>query len=249
MRQVLFLLGFAFLTLAATCEPASLLGPQFSGAKPENLRAQYHQGGCFGRCEVYTLEVYNNGLLVFKGERFTDKPGIWHKNLDRRVVTSFLDSFNQVNYQQYPSVFPSLLPDAPTTTITWYDGQQVAHPLSFKEETAPELRRYADRFQQLASMAGYRQVSESLTPGLPVPTSDQERENIIVHLKEGVDAGAWVGKYGKQGVSLKERITPNNAYYLIAADPNLMRADELLEYLRRDEDVISAQLDGQVSPR
>ncbi|NJC26357.1 DUF6438 domain-containing protein [Neolewinella antarctica] len=248
MRFALLFAAIIIVTSSSSCDPTAYLGPQFSGAKPENLRITYRQDACFGSCEVYELDVYNNGLLVFRGERFTERPGVWHKNDDRRAITSFLDSLSQINFREYPATFPSRLPDAPTQTITWYDGEQAAYPISFKEEASPELRRLADRLQELAQQPGYRQISTEL-PGGKKATGANEKEEIIVHLREGVVAGTWLAKYGRQGVALKEQITPNTQYYLITTNPNLMAADELLQYLRQDEDVISAQENGTVSPR
>jgi len=98
-------------------------------------------------------------------------------------------------------------------------------------------------------MLDYRQVSATIADKITTPVGNQEREEIIVQLKDGVVADTWVIAYGKQNVKVKNRISPNSPYYVITSDPNIMGGEELLEYLRKDESVVSAQLNQQVSPR
>lgn len=245
--RLICLFVFAVTTLAA-CDPAALVGPRYANAGKMQKSASFHQGVCFGQCPVYTLDVYPNGLLVYRGERFTERPGIWEKSIDRRRVTGLLDSLRRADLGQYPRSFKSRLPDMSSTTLTAYGDDGVATPVSFKEEAPGELKALAASFKALAAGDGWRQVSEALEDGKQVPGIN-DREEIIVQLKEGEDAGAWVGKYGKQDVRLVRRINPNGQYYLITSNPNLMGADELLKFLRRDAAVVSAQLNQRVELR
>jgi len=92
-------------------------------------------------------------------------------------------------------------------------------------------------------------VSDTIAGRKNRPVANQEREEIIVQLSEGVAATTWVIAYGKQNVQVKNRISPNSPYYIITADPNIMGAEELLTFLRQDKDVLSAQLNNAVKPR
>lgn len=240
------LLTFLF---ASSCDPAIILGPQAQNADKYDLRATYYQGPCYGRCEVYTLNLYDNGLLVFEGERFTDRPGVWQKSIDRRRVVAVLDSFKRADFKNYPRAFRSQIADAPSREITYYDAEGQSYKTSFKESSTPELEELAMTLRRLAELPNYRPVSDTI-PGMNIrPRANLEREEIIVELQPGTLVTAWVIAYGKQNVQYKERISPNGNYYLITADPNLMGADELLEYLRKDDNVVSAQRNGRVGPR
>lgn len=245
------LLLFSFLVcLSATgCDPSALLGPQASGADKYNLRVSYHRGSCYGRCEVYTLDLYDNGLLLFQGERFTERPGTWQKNIDRRKVVALLDSFERADFDNYPLSFRSQIPDAPTVTVTYFDASGTGHETSFKDYAPPALKELDAAMLRLAAFEGYRQVSDTIRGKKRRPVAGKERQEIIVQLQDNVSADAWVIAYGKQNVELKNRISPNGSYYLITADPNFMPAEELLEFLRKDKDVLSAQLNRKVGPR
>ena len=246
MRLICLLLLVA--TALVACNPAGLIGPRYANVDKMHKAASFHQGVCFGQCPVYTLDVYPNGLLVYRGERFTERPGTWEKSVDRRRVTGLLDSLRRADLGQYPRSFKSRLPDMSSTSLTVYADDGAATPVSFKEEAPEELKLLSASFQALAGGEGWRQVSETTEDGRQVPGLN-DREEIIVQLKEGEDAGAWAGKYGKQDVRLARRINPNGQYYLITSNPNLMGADELLKFLRRDAAVVSAQLNQRVELR
>jgi len=240
---------FFALFFATACDPATLLGPQAQKADQYDLRISYYQGACYGRCEMYRLDVYDNGLLVFKGERFTDRPGVWEKSIDRRRIVAVLDSFGRADFQNYPRAFRSQIPDAPSREITYYNEAGEGYTTSFKESSTPELERLALTLRRLAEMPNYRPVSDTI-PSLNLrPRANREREEIIVELTPGTNVETWLIAYGKQNVQYKQRLSPNGNYYLITADPNMMGADELLEYLRKDVKVLGAQLNGGVGPR
>jgi len=237
-------ISLLLLLLSSACDPASLLGPQASGIDKYQLRATYHRGACYGRCEVYSLEVYENGLLLFKGERFTDKPGTWEKNIDRRRITGLLDSFGKADFPNYPRSFRGRIPDAASVEVGFYDLAGTYYVTSFKE-----LGKLSQSLHALAHLPDYRQVSDTISGIKLRPAAISAREEIIVQLAEGVVVENWVVNYGKQNVKFKERISPNGNYYVITSDPNIMPSEELLDFLRRDVSVVSAQMNKTVRPR
>lgn len=235
--------------LTSACDPAVILGPQASQADKYDLRVRYHRGSCYGRCEVYTLNVYENGLLIFEGERFTDRPGTWEKSIDRRRVTSLLDSFAKSDFANYPVSFRGQIADAATIEVTYYDEAGKRYETSFKDSAPPELQLLSNKLHDLAHLPNYRLVSDTIVGLRHVPLANKTRQEIIVQLNEGITAENWVIAYGKQNVQIKNRISPRSPYYIITADPNIMGAEELLNFLRQDKDVVSAQLNGRINPR
>lgn len=228
-----------------------LLGPTAAQADRYQLRARYEHGACYGRCEVFALNVYGNGLLVFEGERFTEKPGTWEKSVDRRIVTALLDTMAAADFATYPAVFRADVPDASPITVIYYDEAGRGYETNFKDNAPPELLAIGRRLHALAHRPDYLQVSEDIRPsaGNRPATAEREREELIVHLTEGTDAYQWVVRYAKQNVAVVERISPNGNYWVISTDPNLMPAEDMLEFIRQDTAVISAQRNRRVGPR
>lgn len=242
---VLLLAALSF----TACDPAKFLGPQAANADNYNLRISYDRGPCYGRCEVFSLDIYDNGLLLFKGRRFTDRPGLWQTNIDRRRITALLDSFERADFGSYPRAFRSQIPDLAATEFTYKNAAGEVFKTSFKEEAPAELQALDRAIRRLVERTDYRKVSDDIPDGSMEATTSKERQEIIVHLQEGVAVNTWLVNYGKQNVLLKERLGPNSPYYLLTTDPNLMPAEELLEILRQDQSVISAQMNTKVGPR
>lgn len=216
------------------------------------LRATYQQGPCFGRCPVYTLSLYQNGLLVYEGERFTDKEGTWYKLLGRTEVAAVLDSFVALDMRRFPASFPSRVPDLATVTMSFVnlpDGERFV--TAFKEEAPDDLLKMAERMRALAQASDFRQYIDTIRTGenligLPIET---KKEEIIVHLQPTTNPDAWIVKYARQNAKIKEKLTPSGSYYLIEVDTGLMDLEELIDLMRRDEAVLSAQRNQQLNPR
>ncbi len=243
---------FLSLLLLLLLSGCALLMPSPKHVDAYQLRASFYQGPCFGRCPVYTLSLYQNGMLLYEGERFTDMPGTWYKLLGRAEVAALIDSFTAADLSRFPLSFPSNVPDASIRTLTFVDiKQQKTYRSSFKEEAPQELKSLADRMASLTAAGGFRQYVDTVRTGetffgQPI---ELKQEELLVHLYPEVNPAAWIVKYSKQNTSIKERLTPNGHYYLLLADPNKMPTEELLELLRQDRDVISAQRNQRISPR
>ena len=242
---------FFYLALAVvlTATGCNVLQPSVKNTSSASKRIQYSRGSCFGRCPVYDLEVYENGLLVFNGKRFVDKGGPWQRSVDRSRVTALLAAFEAADFENYPSNFRSEIADASKIDIVYIGQDGQAYGTSFTDYAPDELLALDRQLQELATLDGYRPVLDSLSRNPFRGVTDKQREEIIVELQPGTEVNSWLIGYGKQNVELKERLSPNGNYYLITADPNLMAAEELLEYLRQDEAVMSAQRNGRVGPR
>ena len=246
MRHIFFPLSTLCMLIGfSNC---SVLAPSPEHIADYELRIQYHQDVCFGRCPVYSLSLYSNGLLVYQGERFTDKAGVWYRLIGQRETQGLIDSFQNLDFASYPSTFSSQVPDMAARRLRFIDESGRNHKTTFKENRPEELLVLADRMAALTESGTFRKY-EGPNSRIFGETPDLAPQEIIVELKAGVVAAAWIVNYSKQNVQLKERISPSSDFYLITADPNLMDAEELLSVLRQDPEVLSAQENRTVSPR
>lgn len=216
------------------------------------LRVRYEQGSCFGRCPVYALNVYDNGLVTYEGQRFTDKQGTWQKLLSRAEHAELLADFDALEFDRYPSVYPSSVADLSSKQITYTAKTPPAtHTVSWKEAPAPELNRLADRLRSIAESGGFKMHTDTVAnrPNIFGNVRQQPTQEIIVQLKSGVDPEAWVVKFYSLDLRYLRRVTPNGNYYLYSANPNRANVDDLLDLIRRDEDVLGAQTNKPVQYR
>ena len=218
-------------------------------ARPEDLRIQFRNGGGYGSDPIYSLDVYDTGLLVYEGIRFTDRPGRWERSIDRRSVVALLDSFERADFPNYPRAFRNRVADAPTTDITYTgpDGRQ--YPTSYSDYAPQELGQLTASLRRLANLPGYRRALDTVPALFSSDFERAQKQEIIVRLAPGVDGRAWAGGYAQQGVRFIRRLSPNGDYYLYSTDPNLLSTEALLDRVRADESVISAQMNKPVGIR
>ncbi len=238
LLAVLFLVGCEFLQ------------PSVRNVDTYQKRVSYHRGPCFGQCPVYTLDLYDNGLLVYQGERFTERTGTWQRTIDRRRAQSLIDSFQLAGFGEYPRAFRSNIADASVIDMVYYDAAGKEYTTSYSDYAPEELMVLDRKMRALAALEGYRFHSDTirplLTPRAGVPNTPDQ---IIVQLAAGVNPDAWVVKYAEQDARVKERVAPSSPYWVIETNPSAMPTEELIEIMRQDTEVLSAQTNKRTLPR
>lgn len=240
---------FLSLVFLSNC---ALIQPDASQVDRYLLRVRYEQEGCFGRCPIYALNIYDNGLVVFEGERFTDKEGTWQKLLSRAAFSELMADFEQAQFEDYPAAFPTTVADLSTLKLSYTRKNPTkTYITSWKIDAPKKLESLASKLRTIAESPGYKMYSESIQPRQDIfGNIDQKAtEELIIQLEHGVDPSAWVIKYKSLNLQYKSKVTPNGNYYLFNADPNKMDIESMLDLVRRDENVLGAQTNKQVSPR
>lgn len=71
------------------------------------------RSACFGRCPVYWVEVYKNGLVRYSGHRFTDHQGVYEKNIGAANAAALFRTFGQYRVDTCKSNYEMLISDVP----------------------------------------------------------------------------------------------------------------------------------------
>jgi hypothetical protein len=75
---------------------------------------------CFGTCPYYTLTIYENGIASFLGKKDVEKLGLHTKRLSKKEYEGVHRAFEASNFFELDDNYPSDLPDAPKTVITYH---------------------------------------------------------------------------------------------------------------------------------
>lgn len=202
------------------------------------------KGPCFGRCPVYTLTIYDNGVAAYKGEQYSDKPGLHTRILSSEEFDSVRTEFKFANLWQYKDVYQGRLPDLQTVSITYYEDEDVKTILG-KDGRPEKVVKLQKILEWIASNRGWKLKEKPDTGGPDNIITDQ----IIVQLDNGVDANAWVRTYRKQQMRVLKRISPNSYYWLVTFNAQLIPPNELLELVRNDFQVVGAEFNKKLKTR
>ena len=119
------------------------------------------KGACFGECPVYTLTIYNTGLMKFNGVRFTKMDGKHEKKLSEEAYIALVKNFDDVDLWKYDDVYDMQIADLPTTSISY----------SSKEKTK-SVKGKADRPEKILELENAL-ISFDFTVGAPAIQSEQ----------------------------------------------------------------------------
>ncbi len=91
--------------------------PDLSQLKKE---IEMDKNPCFGTCPHYSLTIYENGYASFEGKRDVKKMGLHTKKLTTKEYEGIHRAFKASNFFELQDNYPSDLPDAPKTVITYH---------------------------------------------------------------------------------------------------------------------------------
>ena len=79
---------------------------------------------CYGECPVFTIEIYSDGKIIYKGKQFTDKIGTFMNNINTDEVNVLIQDFNNSNFFNFEDEYTSEMTDFPTTYIVFnFEGK------------------------------------------------------------------------------------------------------------------------------
>ena len=169
------LLKFATLGLALLLSAAAISAQD---AKPQPALT-LERTACFGSCPIYTVAIYDDGTVVYQGERFVDVTGEQTSQIDPATVQMAVEAFADAVYFEWdesytamyvtdlPSVISSVTRDGATHRIERYAGDSSA-PLLL-----PFLENWIDILANTAQWTGAQPGITSVGMNPPVITLER----------------------------------------------------------------------------
>lgn len=205
---------------------------------------KYERGPCFGECPVYTFYLLADySGLVESRYNLLDPPGWYASPLDQEEVHAILmDLEPEAWWHEDLSALPEIS-DLPVMSLL-YKHKEGLRWYAVQSKMSDQSSRIFQKLDHLVREARWVTTTKRpIDPDVPEPT------DVIVQLKEGVDIHTWMSRYDRFGIKLKRKVSPNQSYYVVSKDPGMGTANDFLQYIKLDPDVINAQWDQSLSPR
>lgn len=203
-----------------------------------------NMGPCYGNCPVYTITVYENGIAAYEGERFTDRKGVYIRDIGRAALKSLKAELVAANLWKFPNAFRSQIPDLPTVTIEYFeDGKSKS--IRGKDGRPSQVLKIQELLEQIANEGEWKQQTAP-AQGL---AEDYIAHELIVQLEQEVVPEQWSRQYARQDLRVVKRLSPNNSYWLFRYNTDAIRPNDMLQQMRRDPDVIKVEFNKSVQGR
>lgn len=211
-----------------------------SSFRPKDKVIEMTKGPCYGRCPVFTLTIYKNGLVSYKGERFTDRLGIYEKKLKKQELQKIIAEFERANVWQFRDTYRGRIPDMQSVSITYIEGNRKKTIMG--KEIRPNAVKWLEaQLDQIAnSEDGWKLIEapEENVPDFVIPNE------LIVELDEEIDPEEWAKKYLQADMYFEKQLG-DTRYWIFSFDDGLITPDDMLEQVRLDEQVISAEFNKE----
>ena len=112
---------FLLFALFFSCTTTQEIPSDLSTLKKE---IQMDKNPCFGTCPHYTLVIYEGGIASFEGKKDVKKMGLHTKKLTSKEYEGVIRAFEASNFHELQDNYPSDLPDAPKTAISYFRNEK-----------------------------------------------------------------------------------------------------------------------------
>lgn len=202
------------------------------------------KGPCFGRCPMYSMEILGNGLVKFKGDRFTDKLGKYELQLEEGEFEILKKNFEMSEFEGFKKKYESRLPDLPNVIIG-FKSNDTLKLVSGKEGRPEVLMTLQKSLEEIAEGNREWKLIEPLIvdgeEGSQFTDSQIDPSRIVVRLSEDVNLPSWFNEMNTNyGLRILNRMDDSKRLWLVTYDLRRIQADALLKDLRKNQFVSEA---------
>lgn len=219
----------------------------------EGVVASIQRGPCFGKCPVYTMQVYKDGKVMYQGERFTTKMGTYTKTLGSKELKELNKLFASADFFNLQEEYPTEIPDLAKVTLYYSNGKE-SKKVGGKENRPPAVMQLQYAMEKIAESPDWTLVKAA--PGEGGNTDERNGEakeeiihsEIIIEPKPGTLA-RFLQDWDSKSVYLTDRITEDGRLWLIKYSTKTYTPEAMLEMIKADDRIISAQFNKKLQTR
>jgi len=196
------------------------------------------KGPCFGRCPVYSMKVYENGVASYEGKQFSDLEGLHVKRISKTALAELKSTLESANLFRFQDAYRSRLPDLQSVKITYYTEDRYKSIIGKDGRPGPVVE-IQELLEEIVEGGGWEPKNAE---------SGEKDSNIVenqmrVQLMNGVDINAWVRRYRRQEMTLIRGISANSNYWLVGFNAQKNEPEEVLAIVQADVQVVNAEFD------
>ena len=236
------LMTILFLLISYSCSgPKMILDP--AQASPKVVLSK---GACFGDCPVYTLTIYNTGLMKYNGVRNTEKEGKFEKQLQEQEYVELIRFIEKRNIWKLEDTYQMDIADLPPLSFSYSDKDQTK-TIKGKADLPLKLVEIEKYLDSLIQTEGWIQTEGAVEkPWEETAIIDDE---IIIKGSGQLILVRWLKKYKEYGLRIGKRLGPESEYWLVRFDKSLIEPAKMLEMIKNDPAIEEAEFNKKIVER
>jgi len=232
MKEIIFIL---ILGLGISCGTTQ----KVNSPSTSLVDIEMYKGVCFGQCPVYRISLFSSDMLLYEGIRFTDKLGVWTRDITESERSNINDLLSICSEESYKAYYESRLPDlAPTVLYFNKNGERTSH--KFKEEAPDELIMLSQALDKIAQSGlwtlekRWEESPEYLKDQIIVQVANSKIEDILK-------------SYQQYALRMEKEISPT--VYVIEYKSEMISPGQLFMKLKSDNRVTDVEFKQKLELR
>ncbi len=215
----------------------------------DDVRFSLSKGSCFGRCPVYTMEIYQNKRVTFLGKSNTARLGLYEKYISEKSFNLLAEAFYDSDFESYPEQFKSNIPDLPTIKIGYNNGKKMKIVVG-REDRPKDLQRLQILLEKIVDSQDWTllEAPQELDHSQK-PKTYMIYDEVIIEPRPGLKIPVWLQSYEDIGVRMIKKIAPALNYYLITYDKKLISSDDFMKMMKSDKDIETVEFNKKTTQR
>ena len=236
MQQIMF--GFLSLTLLIQCATKKQIP-----LPPDAMMVSLATHGCRGYCPVFQIIIKQNGNCSYIPEQYCAISEPKDFRLSQAEYDLVSAKYKAIPYRKYPSYIESTIADAPGATLTFHERDS-AYSITGTIDRPKSLLDLENTIRDIALAHGI-DTRKAYDPTEIAPANASE---LLVLLKEEINAGNWIAQIQVGNPRLVRRIPPNNAW-ILSFDRSQIGVKEMISVIEGSVDVIRVQRNQRTEDR
>jgi hypothetical protein len=242
MKKILFLLGGVL--LFASCASVKIVGDN------KGQVTAIEKSPCFGKCPVYAMQIFKDGKVLYEGRANTKKLGTFQKTLTKKELTTVVKAFENARFTTFQDTYISELADLPSTLIYYSDGK-VNKSVTGKENRPAPVMQLQYMLEKIADSDGWLLIKG---PDISNELEEKVEEELTIYSEIIIEPSPgslsrFLQDYQAKSVSLTDRVTEDGRLWLIKYNTNAYKPEEMLQMIKSDSRIISAEFNKKLQNR
>ena len=210
---------------------------------------EFSKSPCYGTCPHFTMSVHEGGWTIFEGKQHTAKEGTSIVQLSAEQLTTLKQQCKTADLWSCEKSYGDRIMDLPTTTVHFFDDKgdrsvqwKMRHPAQLQTLDSQLMEFvYGQAWVKKRKTAKERGLEET-----PEVIIDNE---LIVQIKNKMEAKEWAAKYKSYGLQLKKPISRSANMHLFTFDTTLIDAEKMMEMMLADKQVSRVEFNKRLQQR
>jgi len=225
--QFCFLLLTTF--LISSCSSNKKMLDAQNSEDPLQPMISFKKTPCFGKCKVYKISIYQDGLAILEGIEHIEKTGVHFGQLNKMDLDKLKKDLKSLNWNSYKASYFKNIPDLPSTELRFYHSRDSIQTIKSNTSLPDELESVQTKIAEFVDKIKWTEVMKKHEINSP--------NNIYNELQVDMDSSLTqeilVQRFSRYDLKVKDRISIYMNFWLFSFDDQKITPYEMLILLRK----------------